>query len=51
MTDWQHLSEGLSVFNLLGLSDPHDARYRDRVKRFSGFYMARTRRSRTTIPS
>jgi hypothetical protein len=38
MTDWQHLSEGLSVFNLLGLSDPHDARYRDRVKRFSGFY-------------
>ena len=39
MTDWQHLSEGLSVFNLLGLSDPKDARYRDRVKRFSGFYM------------
>jgi len=39
MTDWQHLSEGLSVFNLLGLSDPGDARYRDRVKRFSGFYM------------
>lgn len=38
MTDWQHLSEGLSVFNLLGLSDPKDARYRDRVKRFSGFY-------------
>lgn len=38
MTDWQHLSEGLSVFNLLGLSDPYDARYRDRVKRFSGFY-------------
>jgi hypothetical protein len=39
MTDWQHLSEGLSVFNLLGLSDPRDPRYRDRVKRFSGFYM------------
>jgi hypothetical protein len=39
MTDWQHLSEGLSVFNLLGLSDPNDVRYRDRVKRFSGFYM------------
>lgn len=39
MTDWQHLSEGLSVFNLLGLSDPKDARYRDRVKRFSGFYL------------
>jgi hypothetical protein len=38
MTDWQHLSEGLSVFNLLGLSDPNDPRYRARVKRFSGFY-------------
>ncbi|MET3666068.1 hypothetical protein [Caulobacter sp. 1776] len=38
MTDWQHLSEGLSVFNLLGLSDPNDPRYRQRVKRFSGFY-------------
>jgi hypothetical protein len=38
MTDWQHLSEGLSVFNLLALSDPYDARYRDRVRRFSGFY-------------
>jgi hypothetical protein len=38
MTDWQHLSEGLSVFNLLGLSDPNDARHRDRVKRFSSFY-------------
>lgn len=38
MTDWQHLSEGLSVFNLLGLSDPYDVHYRDRVKRFSGFY-------------
>lgn len=38
MSDWQHLSEGLSMFNLLGLADPYDARYRDRVKRFSGFY-------------
>lgn len=38
MNDWQHLSEGLSVFNLLGLSDPHDPRFRDRVRRFSGFY-------------
>lgn len=38
MSDWQHLSEGLSVFNLLGLSAPNDPRFRDRVKRFSGFY-------------
>ncbi|AYV46539.1 hypothetical protein CFHF_15510 [Caulobacter flavus] len=38
MSDWQHLSEGLSVFNLLGLSAPNDPRFRERAKRFSGFY-------------
>lgn len=38
MSDWQHLSEGLSVFNLLGLSDPHDPAFRARARRFSGFY-------------
>jgi len=37
--DWQHLSEGLSVFNLQGLSDPYDPRFRDRARRFAGFYM------------
>lgn len=39
MMDWQHNAEGLTVFNLMGLSDPLDARYRERVKRFIGFYM------------
>lgn len=39
MMDWQHNAEGLTAFNLMGLSDPYDARYRDRVKRFIGFYM------------
>jgi len=39
MMDWQHNAEGLTVFNLMGLSDPYDARYRDRVRRFTGFYM------------
>lgn len=39
MMDWQHNAEGLTVFNLMGLSDPHDPRYRARVKRFIGFYM------------
>ncbi|MEH0196773.1 hypothetical protein V7S57_15900 [Caulobacter sp. CCNWLY153] len=38
MSDWQHLSEGLSVFNLLGLSAPNDPRFRERARRFSGFY-------------
>ena len=37
--DWQHNAEGLTVFNMMGLSDPHDPRYRERVKRFIGFYM------------
>ncbi|MFP1132267.1 hypothetical protein [Asticcacaulis sp. W401b] len=38
MNDWQHLSEGLSVFNLMGLSNPYDPRFQARVRRFSGFY-------------
>jgi hypothetical protein len=40
MMDWQHLSEGLSVFNLQGLSDPRDQRFRERVRRYAGLYMA-----------
>ena len=39
MMDWQHNAEGLTVFNLMGLSDPEDAKYRERVRRFAGFYM------------
>jgi hypothetical protein len=39
MFDWLHLGEGLSVFNLEGLCDPQDARFRERVKRFAGFYL------------
>jgi hypothetical protein len=38
MMDWQHNGEGLSVFNLMGLMDPYDPRWRDRVRRFAGFY-------------
>jgi hypothetical protein len=36
--DWQHISEGLSVFNLMGLSTPGDARLVERTRRFAGFY-------------
>ena len=36
--DWQHISEGLSVFNLMGLSTPNDARLIERTRRFAGFY-------------
>ena len=39
MFDWLHHGEGLSVFNLEGLCDPQDARYRQRVTRFAGFYL------------
>lgn len=39
MMDWLHNGEGLVVFNLQGLSDPRDLRFRDRVQRFAGFYL------------
>lgn len=38
MFDWLHNGEGLTVFNLLGLSDPRDPRLRERIRRFAGFY-------------
>lgn len=37
--DWLHNGEGLTVFNLQGLSDPHDEKFQQRVRRFAGFYM------------
>lgn len=37
--DWLHNGEGLTVFNLQGLSDPHDLKFQQRVRRFAGFYM------------
>jgi hypothetical protein len=36
--DWQHISEGLSVFNLMGLSSPDDPKLLERTTRFAGFY-------------
>ena len=39
MMDWMHIGEELRVFNLQGLSDPHDIRYGHRARRFAGFYM------------
>ena len=38
MFDWMHNGEGLTVFNLMGLSDPDDPALRRRVVRFAGFY-------------
>ena len=39
MFDWQHNGEGLTVFDLQGLSDPNDPDFQKRVRRFAGFYM------------
>ena len=38
-SDWMHHGEGLRVFNLMGLSVPDNAKYRERARRFAGFYM------------
>ncbi|HVX59230.1 MAG TPA: hypothetical protein VHC19_01465 [Pirellulales bacterium] len=39
MFDWLHNGEGLTVFNLQGLSDPYDPLFPQRVRRFAGFYL------------
>ena len=39
MFDWLHIGEGLTVFNLQGLSDPYDDNFQKRVRRYAGFYM------------
>lgn len=39
MFDWLHNGEGLTPFNVQGLSDPHDRAFRRRVRRFAGFYL------------
>lgn len=39
MFDWLHNGEGLTVFNLQGLSDPNDIRFQQRVRRYAGFYL------------
>ncbi len=37
--DWFHIGEGLSAFILQGLSDPDDAAFARRTRRFAGFYL------------
>ena len=39
MFDWLHNGEGLTVFDLQGLSGTRDVRFQNRVVRFAGFYM------------
>lgn len=37
--DWQHHAEEMTLFNVQGLSDPDNPRFRDRARRFAGLYM------------
>lgn len=39
MNDWQHISEFLTTFNLLGLSDPKDPKLAERARLYSSFYI------------
>src|SRR5262249_21401035 len=39
MFDWLHNAEGLTVFQMQGLSDPHDDRFLARARRSAGFYL------------
>jgi hypothetical protein len=43
MFDWLHNGEGLTPFNVQGLSDPYDRLFRQRVRRFAGFYTGEDR--------
>lgn len=38
-SDWFHTGEGMRAFMFLGLSDPNDSVYRERMKRFAAMYM------------
>ncbi len=55
--DWQHISEGLTTFNLMGLATPRDPKLIARARRFADFYTGRDPiarnydRQRKLIPS
>jgi hypothetical protein len=39
MFDWLHNAEGLTVFQMQGLSNPQDSKFRQRAQRYAGFYL------------
>ena len=39
MFDWLHHGEGLTVFQMQGLSHPNDEQFKTRARRFAGFYL------------
>lgn len=48
--DWFHHGESLSVFNLQGLSDPHDHAFMTRVRRYAGLYMDEDQQAKNYDP-
>ncbi|WP_022681834.1 hypothetical protein [Sphingobium bisphenolivorans] len=48
--DWQHNAEGLTSFNVMGLSVPRDPRLLARTKRYADFYTGRDREARNYDP-
>ncbi|WCT75308.1 hypothetical protein PQ455_08850 [Sphingomonas naphthae] len=48
--DWQHNSEGLTSFNLFGLSIPRDAKLKERTGRYADFYTGRDPTTRNYDP-
>lgn len=50
MFDWLHNGEGLTVFNLMGLSSPANEKLQARVRRFAGFYLNEDPQARNYDP-
>ena len=48
--DWQHNAEGLTTFNVMGLSAPHDLRLVARTRRYADFYTGHDRTVRNYDP-
>lgn len=50
MNDWQHTSEFLTVFNVMGLSDARDPKFRERLRRYASFYTGEDREATNYDP-
>ncbi|HSI19490.1 MAG TPA: hypothetical protein VK980_17100 [Sphingomonas sp.] len=48
--DWQHNAEGLTSFNVMGMSAPHDPRLFHRTRRYADFYTGRDPTARNYDP-
>jgi hypothetical protein len=48
--DWQHNAEGLTSFNVMGMSAPRDPRLFERTRRYADFYTGRDATARNYDP-